>query len=429
MKNIMKYDEYKNSNIDWIGEIPEHWRLIKFKYLYKSAMGQTILTPELVENGKYPVFSATEEDHYFGRIDNANVILKEGDLVIPARGNSIGSVKLVKEEATTTQTTIYSKKLSMFNLSSKFAYYFCRGNNKKHLFFFVQTAIPQITVSDVKNNYFCFPPLPEQRQIADFLEKKTALIDEFISKKKRFIELLNKQKKGIITKAVTRGIDPKAKMKDSGIEWIGEIPEHWEMKKIKYLGIFQNGIGISSDSFGSGYPFVSYSDVYKNLELPKTIDGLVESSEEDRKKYSVKEGDIFFTRTSETADDIGVASTCLETINDATFAGFVIRFRPKKNCFTNKFSKYYFRNETIKVFFTKEMNLVTRASLSQELLKRLPAFIPSLEEQSQIVEYIETKLSKIDNAMAKTEKEIKLMEKYRKTLISEVVTGKIKVAQ
>jgi len=282
---------------------------------------------------------------------------------------------------------------------------------------------------DFKTMVSVLPPLSEQRQITDFLDKKTALIDEFISKKKRLIDLFNKQKKGIITKAVTKGINPNAKMKDSGVEWIGEIPEHWEVRKIKYLGIFQNGIGISSDSFGSGYPFVSYSDVYNNLELPETVTGLVESSKEDRIKYSVKDGDVFFTRTSEAADDIGIASTCLKTIDEATFAGFVIRFRPKANFLKNQFSKYYFRNENVKTFFTKEMNIVTRASLSQELLKRLPAFIPSLEEQTQIVEYIETKLSKIDNVISKTEKEIELMEKYRKALISEVVTGKVRVAQ
>ncbi|MCU9809067.1 hypothetical protein LEQ06_13425 [Paraclostridium sp. AKS46] len=117
-------------------------------------------------------------------------------------------------------------------------------------------------------------------------------------------------------------------MKDSGVEWLGEIPKDWEVKRLRFLGKLQNGISKSSDQFGFGYPFVSYSNVYKNIELPQSVEGLVNSTNEERKMYSVKERDVFFTRTSETVEEIGFASTCMKSIKNATFAGFLIRFRP-----------------------------------------------------------------------------------------------------
>jgi type I restriction enzyme S subunit len=241
------------------------------------------------------------------------------------------------------------------------------------------------------------------------------------------LELYEEEKTAIINQAVTKGLDPDAPMKDSGIEWLGEVPAEWEVKRLRYLGWCQNGIGISSDAFGKGYPFVSYSDVGNNETIPIEVKGLVESSSSDRRKYSVEEGDVFFTRTSETVEEIAYASTCLKTIEDAVFAGFLIRWRPFSNLLDNRFKKYYFRAQVHRRFFVKEMNLVTRASLSQELLKKLPVLIPPLEEQQHIAHHIETECAGIDAKIAKTEKLIALLTEYRTALISEVVTGKLKV--
>ena len=156
--------------------------------------------------------------------------------------------------------------------------------------------------------------------------------------------------------------------------------------------------------------------------------GLIKSSEDDRKIYSVQYGDIFFTRTSETIEEVGFASTCLKTIEDAAFAGFVIRFRPNnQEELLPEFSKYYFRSEARIEFFVKEMNLVTRASLSQELLKKLPVLLPPLEEQRKIAEYLDEKCSEIDKLIAKKEELLADLESYKKSLIYEYVTGKKKV--
>ena len=157
------------------------------------------------------------------------------------------------------------------------------------------------------------------------------------------------------------------------------------------------------------------------------VNGLIESSESERLNYSVKYGDVLFTRTSETIEEVGFASTCLETIPDVVFAGFVIRFRPLGDELYPCFSKYYFRSQIHRSFFSKEMNLVTRASLSQQLLKKLPVLLPSIEEQQQIADYLDEKCAHIDSLITNKEKMVQELEVYKKAMIYEYVTGKKEV--
>jgi len=420
------YDTYKPSGIEWIGDIPEHWEMKKFKYFYRFSMGATILKTDLIDNGKIPVYSATESDTIFGYVDYSNVILELNDFVIPARGISIGYIYLVEQESTCTQTTIYAKFNKNKGIVSKFVFYYQKGL-REQLFQFDRTAIPQITVDQVKSNFLIIPSVEEQNKIALYLDYKTAQIDRIIANKQKLIALYEDEKISIINQAITRGINKSVAFKDSGVEWLSETPEHWKVKKLGYMGRCQNGISIGGDSFGSGYPFVSYGDVYKNVCLPLSVDGLVNSTEKDRIAYSVEKGDVFFTRTSETSEEIGIASVCMSTIEDATFAGFLIRFRPYSNLLVSSYSKYYFRSQLHRYYFVKEMNIVTRASLSQGLLRNLVVLLPPLEEQVEIANYLDNECLRLNTLIDKFKKQIELFQEYRTTLISEVVTGKVKV--
>lgn len=414
--------EMKDSGVEWIGEIPKEWEVRKYKYFCENRMGETILATEVKEIG-IPIYSATLGDSIFGYIENPKLILKKNDFVIPARGNSIGSVTVVKDEiATCTQTTICSRNIKNININYL---YFSSIGLKDIWFKYEGSAIPQITVNQIENNIVVYPPLEEQEKIANYLDKKVSDIDLIIEKTKATIEDYKKYKQSIITEAVTKGINPNVEMKDSAIDWIGEIPKHWGNRKLRFLGSCQNGISKSAEYFGKGFPFISYGDVYKNFILPENPISLVESNEKDRELYSVKYGDVFFTRTSETIEEIGFTSTCLKTVADAVFAGFIIRFRPYNlKELSPYFSKYYFRSNIHRKFFVKEMNLVTRASLSQELLKKLIVLLPPLEEQNQIAEYLDKKTFEIDTLITKKEALIAELEEYKKSLIYECVTGK-----
>lgn len=158
--------------------------------------------------------------------------------------------------------------------------------------------------------------------------------------------------------------------------------------------------------------------------LPKSVAGLIESTYLERQQYSVEKGDIFFTRTSETIEEVGFSCVCEETIPDATFAGFVIRVRPFNCKLITGYAKYYFRSNHNRFYLVKEMNLVTRASLSQDLLKSMPVLIPSEAEQQQIAEYLDKKCTMIDTSILKKQALIEKLMEYKKSLIYEVVTGK-----
>jgi type I restriction enzyme S subunit len=194
-----------------------------------------------------------------------------------------------------------------------------------------------------------------------------------------------------------------------------------------YLGSTQNGISAGADYFGSGYPFISYGDVYKNRVLPQFVSGLANSSIEEQKQYSILEGDVLFTRTSETVEEIGFASVCFQTIENSTFAGFLIRFRPTSRNLLKGFSRYYFCSSMMRKYFVKEMNLVIRASLSQELLKNLSVILPPKSEQVGIFSYLEDRSNKIDEAVMLQQQQIEKLREYKTTLINSAVTGKIRV--
>lgn len=209
MGKYQAYPEYTDSGVLWMGDIPSHWIITKTSRFFKIAMGQTILKEDLVDDGDWPVFSATEGDHYFGRVNSPSVRLDVGDIVIPARGNSIGAVKLVEEKSTTTQTTIYCKQYQVGKIKPGYAYYYFYGG-RKNLFRFTQTAIPQITTEEVGSNPIVIPTGEEQEKIANFLDHETSKIDTLIEKQQQLIKLLKEKRQAVISHAVTKGLNPSA---------------------------------------------------------------------------------------------------------------------------------------------------------------------------------------------------------------------------
>lgn len=286
----------------------------------------------------------------------------------------------------------------------------------------------QIKSDDWNSIPVIVPPKDAQAAIAEFLDRETARIDQLIEKKRQLLEALKRKWAATVSLTLRNGLQPHVARLNSDITWLGDLPAHWRVAKLGHFGRCANGINIPGEAFGSGYPFVSYGDVYRNSELPLTVAGLVQSSSADRARYSLKVGDILFTRTSEIIDEIGFSSVCMQDMPDAVFAGFLIRFRPNSGVLNPRFSKFLFRNEALRAFFAKEMMIVTRASLSQNLLQKMPVALPPLEEQEQISDYLsETKMTHVAVA-EKTTTSIELLREFRANLITSVVTGQIDLA-
>jgi type I restriction enzyme S subunit len=212
-------------------------------------------------------------------------------------------------------------------------------------------------------------------------------------------------------------------MIDSKIDTsIPQIPNNWKLVRLKDLGTLQNGISKGKDYFGLGHPFVSYGNVYNDTIDLNHIKTLADSTEVDQKQYSVLEGDIFFTRTSETIDEIGISATALRTIPKATFSGFVIRLRPIKRLIHKEYSKYFFQADINRQFLSREISLVTRASLGQNVLNNLPVVLPSISEQINIGNYLNAKTQAIDKKAILLEKKISFYQELRKGIINKTIT-------
>lgn len=432
------YAEYKDSGVDFIEKIPTSWSFLRGKFVFDEYS-------ERSTTGEETLLSVSE---YYGVKPRAEVI-DEGDFI--SRAESLTDYKKCKINDLVMNIMLAWKRglgVSKYDgiVSPAYCVFrFKENQNPHYMHYLLRTDLYtgyfktrstgvidsrlRLYPDQFKDIFILLPNYDEQEQIVNFLDHETAKIDTLIEKQQQLIALLKEKRQAVISHAVTKGLNPHVKMKDSGVEWLGEVPEHWEVKKLRYLGFCQNGINISGEYFGSGYPFISYSDVYKNDTLPLDTDGLLESNSKDRQLYSVQAGDVFFTRTSETIDEIGFASTCLKTIERATFAGFLIRFRPTDNYLDASFSKFYFRNELLRIFFVKEMNLVTRASLSQDLLKNLPVTLPPITEQEEIGKFLDKTQLTFRKLVNNAENAVQLLQERRTALISAAVTGKIDVRE
>jgi type I restriction enzyme S subunit len=432
---MKKYDSYKDSGIEWIGEIPNHWNISRYRYFYFSNMGVTLLKEDVKEDGIYPVYSATETDVLFGYVDEASVILNEGDIVIPARGNSIGHIKVVTSPSTSTQTTIYSKKISQ-NIETNFVKYFLQGL-REHLFQFDRTAIPQITVNQVKNNPLVIPPPEEQIAIAAYLDRKTAEIDELIADKKRLLELYEEEKTAIINELVTgkkvwdgHAWTEPAEVKDSGIEWLGEIPEHWEVKRLKHLtsiiskGTTPSTVGKEVTSQGD-VKFIKAENIVNNQVNREPENYIDNETNEILSRSELREGDILFVIAGATLGKIAILNNDFLPANTNQAISF-IRLIDKSS---RVFLWYYLQSLTITRIIWLNAVQSAQPNLSMENLGNFYIPYPSTEEQQSIVHHIETECALIEAKKAKTEKLIELLTEYRTALISEVVTGKVKVIE
>ena len=413
----------KDSGIPWIGQIPEDWEVAKYKFFATSGMGETILGGNLVEDG-IPVYSATQNNTVFGYVKSSSLRLNKNDFVIPARGNSIGCVTIVKDnEATATQTTIYSKLNDKINY--KFLYYCCVGL-KDVWFYFEDTAIPQITVNQVQNNKVPLPPKEIQQKIVEILDKKCGQIDELVSLEENEIEKLKEYKTSLITKVVTKGLDPNAKMKDSGTWQLDRIPTNWQLKKLLYYleMPITDGPHETPTLRDDGIPFISAESI-KNISIDFTkMRGYISNEYNSiiSKKYSPKTNDIFIIKSGATTGNVAYVKD---------FVNFNI-WSPLAVIRVNKYNYWKFIFYVLQsIYFQQQIQLSwsfgTQQNLSMRVLETLKIASPDIKVQHQIVECLDKKCEEIDNLIKIKQEKIEKMKEYKKSLIYQYVTGKKEV--
>lgn len=434
MKSAKSYNSYKPSGIGWVPSIPENWEIVDTKRCFnfpKEIVGEDFVNYKVLSlsvNGVIfrNVASGAGKQHsdmgtyQIIRPDSIVLCLFDMDVTPRIVGHS---------DKTGIITSAYVNIIPKLNISSKYYYYyFILQDFNKYLFSQGTGIRTTLTRSQFGALKIALPSFEEQTTIARFLDYKLAKINRFIQKKKQLIKLLNEQKAAIINQAVTKGLDPNAKMKDSDIEWLGEIPEHWEVRKLKYVAnCFPSNIDKHSNEDEKQVRLCNYTDVYKNDYITDSMDlMLATATDEQIEKFTLLQGDVIITKDSETANDIAVPAYVKEPLTNVVCGYHLSVLRPYETLY-GEFLFRVLQCKEINIQFEVRSNGVTRVGLGVYDLKNAKIPVPPINEQTEIVDYISKETSTIYTTISKIEKELALTEEYKTALIAEAVTGKIDV--
>lgn len=442
--NYKTYNEYKITNNLFFNKIPINWSIFKLKHMIAT-----------LESGKRKDFEDTKFAFSIGgehinwngtlNLTNERYITEEFYNSLSKGKINEKDVLLVKDGATIGKTAFINK------LNQKMAvneHVFILRNNERlipkllyylitsHLGFtqikLTETGSAQGGISqDIGDKVdFVIPhDLIEQQQIANYLDKKTAKIDATIAKNKQLIDLLEEKRVALINQVVTKGLNPDVPMKDSGVEWIGEIPEHWEVEKIKNISqVKPSNVDKKSKDNEPPVLLCNYTDVYNNEFITMDLDFMKATATYDQiSKLSLNVGDIIITKDSESADDIAVPAIVTEELENVVCGYHLAVIKPNNNIVYPKFLFRSFESDRINKQFELGANGVTRFGLGAYPINNAYVCQPPLNEQKEIANYLDIETAKIFKATDKILKHIELLEEYKTSLIHHVVTGKIDV--
>lgn len=400
----------KDSRVEWIGEIPREWKTIKNKYMLNIKKAK--LPSEFFTDSNYIPYMSME---YIRNPSITPLYAKDGDfcskedILLLWDGSNAGEIIFNHPEGFAPSTTAILKQKR--NMNKIFFQYYLKFFEKHLKNNSVGMGIPHVNGDILKNSLFLVPPLEEQEKIANYLDKKVSDIDLIIEKTKATIEDYKKYKQSIITEAVTKGINPNVEMKDSGIEWIGEIPREWEVKKLK------NIVNIRNEKYMDKFGKIKYYGL-ENIESKSGKYIVTENIYDISQSLICKKGDLIFGKLR---PYLAKAYLITEDISccSSEFAIFYAKEQEKI-----EFIKFLF----LSIYFIEIVNSSTygtkmpRANI--EFIENIKVPVPPLKEQNQIAEYLDKKTTEIDTLITKKEALIAELEEYKKSLIYECVTGK-----
>ena len=428
-----KYKSYKSSGVDWIGDIPSDWEVSRIKkyFIERNEKVNDIDFPPLsvTKNGVVPQLdNVSKSDNH----DDRKKVCTN-DFVINSRSDRKGSSGLSRLLGSVSLINIV---LEPRNINPSYTEYLFKSYNFIEEFFKngkgIHWDLWSTRYSELKNIIIPVPTLEEQKVIVNFLDEKKVLIDRLISNKEQKINLLKEQKVSLINHIVTKGLNPNSKMKESGIEWIGEIPKGWTKIKLRYLGELyggltgKSGVDFNNDENPKNKPYIPYTNIYNNIYISKNHFHYV-SIDEGEKQNLVKKNDLFFLMSSETYQDLGKSCILIDQVDELYLNSFCKGFRVNRKDVNPIFLNYQLSSQTVKELISIEGNGYTRINLRQDRLLETICFIPPIDEQKEIIIFFDSKTREIDNLIQLEQNIISLLKQYKLSLISEVVSGKIKV--
>ena len=438
-----RYNEYKDSSVQWLGEIPSHWECEKAKRHFQSRkqiVGRNSSQYERLALTLKGVIKRFEGDGVGlnpEKLDTYQIVDKD-DLIfklIDLENVSTSRVGLSPYKGIVSPAYIRISAVDEVNI--RFAEYYYLNMWMRHIFNDLGTpgVRSNLSSTDLLNLPLLYPSIVEQKAIATYLDKATAKIDEAIAQQQKMIDLLNERKQIIINNAVTKGLNPDSPMKDSGVDWIGEIPEHWEVSRIK------NVITLLTDYDANG----SFSDIAKNCNINngtpyawmvRTTDlvnnrvGIVEGNNYcDKKTYdylaksSLESGDLLMTKRG----NVGMVYVVPECSCPMTLAPNLYLLKTKASDINNRYLMHYLSSTKPKSQLAILNKSTTLGALYKDDVKSLQIVLPPIDEQLLLAQFIDKELDKVDSVISNCNRQISLLQERKQIIINDVVTGKVKV--
>ncbi|ADC64153.1 restriction endonuclease subunit S [Allochromatium vinosum] len=440
-----RYERYKDSGVEWLGEVPEHWILDRLKWSVEGCInglwgddpnGEDVIPCIRVADFDRAKNRVRAEDLTYRSISEEkrlNRSLKNGDLLIEKSGGGdnqpVGVVVLFDHNLNAVCSNFVARMPVRSNFSPRFLCYLhsvlyaLRLNTKSIK---QNTGIQNLDSASYLDERFGIPTVYEQGLIADFLDRETAKIDALIAEQQRLVELLKEKRQAVISHAVTKGLNPDAPMKDSGIEWLGEVPEHWVIVPLKHLTApgrdIMYGIVLPGPNVDNGVPIVKGGDVRPHRLRLELLNRTTEAIEAPYARARLRPSDIVYSIRG----SIGDAELVPDELLDANITQDVARISPDQ---TVNSLWLLFVMKSVRVFVQLEQRSLGAAVRGINIfdLKRARIPFPDIQEQKTIATFLDRETTKLDALTAEAQTAITLLQERRTALISAAVTGKIDV--
>jgi len=430
------YPKYKESGVAWLGEVPEGWEILPLKYVV--TYNDDVLPDNTDKNYQFNYIDIGSVDAFLGIIKSEKMIygkapsrakrkVQIGDIIISTVRTYLRAIATIDDKysnsiVSTGFVVIRPKK----EFNSKFASYILKSN------YFVETVVsssvgisyPAINASDLVSIPIVLPRLEEQKNISNYLDQKTQKIDTLIEKQQTLIKLLKEKRQALISHAVTKGLDDTVKMKDSGVAWLGDVPEGWIVTRLKYLTrLIIDGAHFTPTYVDDGIPFLRVTDLHNQIiDKEKTKYIPLSEHKELIKRCNPKRGDLLLSKNG----TIGLTKIIDWDWDFSIFVSLcLIKFRIDK--LKAEYFSYIFQSSIIEEQLTNSTKKTSVMNLHLDKINELYFIVPSILEQEEIISYLDQKTNQIDTLISKSTQAIELLKERRSALISAVVTGKVDV--
>lgn len=435
--DLKPYPKMKDSGVPWLGEVPEHWKTERAKWLFDKMNRPVRQTDEVVTCFRDGVVTLRKNRRVRGFTESLKEIgyqgIRRGDLVIHAMDAFAGAIGVADADGKGTPVYSVCKPGPMAD-SFYYAYSareMARSQWIQALAKGIRERSTDFRFEDFGSQLVPLPPLPEQAAIVRFLDYMDRRIRRYIRAKQKLIKLLEEQTQAIIHRAVTRGLDPNVRLKPSGVEWLGDVPEHWEVRRLRNV-VELRVSNVDKHTKEGEFPvrLCNYTDVYKNSFITADMPFMAATATYDEiEAFRLHVGDVIITKDSEDWQDIGVPALVAETADDLVCGYHLAILRPRLNVAIGRFLSYALQCRGVVTQLSIAANGVTRYGLSHGAIKAILLPTPPVNEQESIAEYIDEATTSLNDAIDRAQREIALLREFRTRLIADVVTGKLDVRE